>query len=64
MQPLLGSLFTPLSKVSVDKAFANEKCIGVHAIRLLPAQKKVNYSLGVLFSEISEIVIIIQLIYD
>ena len=44
MQPLLGSLFTPLSKVSVDKAFANEKCIGVHAIRLLPAQKKVNYS--------------------
>ena len=51
MQPLLGSLFTPLSKRHVKDAFAKEKCIGVHAIRLLPAQKKVINSLKVFFSD-------------
>ena len=41
MQPLLGSLFTPLSNIQVNELNACDKFIGVHAIRMLPSHKKV-----------------------
>jgi len=43
LQPLLGRLYKTMRKREVMTKLSTNQCIGVHDIRLLPAQKKVFF---------------------